>query len=151
MAQLALLLPAAGAAATTGTFLGMTAATWGGISAGIGALSSIQSGNAQKVAYEQQARATEQAAKDSELIRLQNLRRAQAGQRAYWASRGIAGGEGSPATIAQQSRLGYQLESGAAQATTGREIQRLQSAGSAAQTAGWVKAAGSAASYGAEL
>ena len=133
------------------TFLGMTAATWGGISAGVGALGAIQSGQAQKSAYEQQARATEQAAKDRELQRLQNLRRAQAGQRAYWASRGVAGGEGSPATIAQQSRLGYELERGADISSTGREIQRLQSAGSAAQTAGWFKAAGSAANYGANL
>jgi len=151
MAQLALLLPAAGAAATTGTFLGMTAATWGGISAGLGALSAIQSGNAQKSAYEQQARATEQASKDRELQRLQQLRRVQAGQRSYWASQGISATSGSAATIAQQSRLGYQLESGAAQATTGREMQRLQSLGSAAQTSGWIKAAGSTASFGANL
>jgi hypothetical protein len=156
MAQLALLLPAAGTAATVAstaapTFLGMTAATWGGISAGVGALGAIQSGNAQKSAYEQQARATEQASKDRELQRLQNLRRAQSSQRAYWAGSGISAGSGSPATIAQQSRLGYQLERGADISSTGREIQRLQTAGSAAQSAGWFKAAGSAANYGASV
>ena len=156
LAPLAAAGTAAGTAAAVSTvaaptFLGMTAATWGGISAGVGALGAIQSGQAQKSAFEQQARATEQAAKDRELTRLQNLRRAQASQRSYWAGSGISAGSGSPATIAQQSRLGYELERGADISSTGREIQKLQSAGSAAQTAGWIKAGGGLASYKAGL
>jgi len=145
---MAFLAPLAGTAATAAT---ATSVGLGVASTGIAAFGAIQSGQASKAAYEQQARDTEQAAKDQELIRLQNLRRAQSSQRAYWASRGVSATTGSPATIAQQSRLGYQLESSAAQASTGREIQKLQSAGSAAQTAGWIKAGSGIADFGAKV
>ncbi len=117
-------------------------------SAVIGAAASVQAGKQQQLAYKLQADAQDQALKDRELQRLQKLRRTQSGQRAYWAARGISGTEGSPAVIAQQSRLGYQLESGADTASTGREIQRLSSAGRAGSKAGYWKAGGSLLSAG---
>ena len=112
-------------------------------SAVIGAAAAAQAGKQQKLAYKMQADAQDQALKDRELQRLQKLRKAQSSQRAYWAGRGISGLEGSAAVIAQQSRLGYQLEAGADLSSTGREIQRLSSAGSAAEKAGYWKAGSS--------
>jgi hypothetical protein len=117
-------------------------------STGISALSAIQSGKQQELAYKMQADAQDQALKDRELIRLQNLRRAQSSQRAYWASRGISGFEGSAAVIAQQSRLGYQLDAGADLSSTGREIQSLASKGSAARSSSYWKAGSSLLSGG---
>jgi hypothetical protein len=112
-------------------------------SAVIGAAASAQAGKQQKLAYKMQADSEDQALKDRELIRLQNLRKAQSSQRAYWAGRGISGFEGSAAVIAQQSRLGYNLESGADASSTSRSIQSLQSKGSAAERAGYWKAGSS--------
>ena len=117
-------------------------------SAVIGAAASAQAGKQQKLSYKMQADAQDQALKDRELQRLQKLRKAQSSQRAYWAGRGVSGTEGSAAVISQQSRLGYQLEAGADLSSTGREIQRLSSAGSAAERAGYMKAGSSLLSSG---
>ena len=127
-------------AAIIPALVGLAAMSASRKAAGQAAIAHKQSGEDEARAYKEQAESAESAAKDRELIRLQDLRRVRASQRAYWAAAGIDPTTGSPSVIASRSYDIFQLDQGADLINTRQQIRSFNNSADAAIRMGNIKA-----------
>lgn len=139
---------AAAATATAGSFLGMSAATWAGISTAGSMLMSVQAGNAQKASYEQQAQQEEFAAKDREIARRKRLISSLASQNAVRGASGVRAFEGSPAAMMKSDREELDYDNLMGDANLSMKTSSLLTSGKYAQQAGYASAGESLLNYG---
>jgi len=158
IAMMATAAPAVGATAAAGTtaavatggFLGLSAATWSGISTGVSMLSSVRAGQAQQVNYEMQARDAEFAAKDQEIKRRQRLMSSLASQNASRGASGVRAFEGSPAAMMKSDIEEFDYDQSMAAANLGMKQNSLLTSGKYANQSGYISAGSSLLNYGAK-
>lgn len=142
---------AAGTAAASGTFLGLSSATWAGISTAGSMLMNVRAGQAQKVNYEMQARQEEFAAKDREVQRRRRLVASLASQNAARAASGVRAFEGSPAAMMQSDIDTADYDHTMADANLGMKKQSLLTSGKHAVQSGYMSAGSSLLNYGSRM
>ena len=137
-----------GAGAAAGGFLGLSSATWSGLSTAGSMLSGIASGNQQAAAYKMQAQQEEFAAKDREVSRRQRLVANLASQNAYRGASGVRAFEGSPAAMMKSDWQSFDYDQSMGAANLAMSTSSLLESGKYAQQSGYMSAGTSLLEYG---
>jgi len=139
---------AVGTAASAGSFLGMSAATWSTLATAGSIFSTLRAGQQQKSAYRLQAEREEFAARDREIQRRKRLVASLASQNAHWGASGVRAFEGSPANLRDSDLEEFEYDQDMAAANLSMSQQSLLMSGSYAQQSSLYSAGTSLLEYG---